>query len=61
MVVVRGQDDLFEIVQTLQPSRRFSRRLNRRQQQRDQNADDRDDDQQFDEGKTAIWKQFAMI
>jgi hypothetical protein len=45
VMLVQGQTNLFEVVEALRASSRFSRRLNRRQQQADQHTDDCNDDE----------------
>ena len=52
-IVMEGQANLLEVVETLQPPRGFASRLHGRQQQRNQDPDDRHDHQKFDHRESA--------
>ena len=54
MMILKGQPEVLQIVETARFPRCFARRLNRRQEQRDQDPDDGDDDEEFDESKAGI-------
>src|SRR5690554_4074716 len=50
---MQRQPDLFQVVRTTHPTRRFASGLHGGQQQTDENANDGDDDEKFDERKSA--------
>ncbi len=53
MVVVKGQQDLFEVVLAMSSTGRLSGASMRREHQGDQDPDNRDHDQEFDQRKSA--------